>query len=45
METNDFDILNFFRGLKVETKEEITRKYLKGIIDKDEFIRRMKNAK
>lgn len=28
-----------------ETKEEITNKYIKGIIDKDEFMKRMKNAR
>ena len=46
MGTNDFDIFNFLNGFKVEeTKEEVTEKYIKGIINKEEFIRRMKNAK
>lgn len=31
-------------GIKKETKDEITKKYIQGVIDKDEFIRRMKQA-
>ena len=47
MGTNDFDIFNFLKGFaeNVETKQEVTEKYIKGIINKEEFIRRMKNAK
>lgn len=46
MGTNEFDILNFLNGFKAqETKEEVTEKYIKGLIDKDEFIRRMNNAR
>ena len=47
MGTNDFDIYNFLKGFaaNAETKEEITEKYIKGIINKEEFIKRMNNAK
>ena len=47
MGTNDFDIYNFLKGFAAndETKQEVTEKYIKGIINKDEFIRRMKNAR
>lgn len=41
------DFSDFFGGLFPhfnETREQITDKYIKGIIDKDEFIRRMKAA-
>lgn len=47
METNDFfnQIFGGFGGFKLkETKKEVTEKYIKGIINKEEFIRRMKNA-
>ena len=44
METNDF-FNQIFGGFKLkETKKEVTEKYIKGIINKEEFIRRMKNA-
>lgn len=47
METNNFDIFNFLKGFKAnsETKAEITEKYVKGLINKDEFIKRMNNVK
>lgn len=34
----------FSKGF-TETKEEITNKYIKGLITKEEYIRRMKNAR
>lgn len=46
MGANDFDIFNFLNGFRVqETKKEVTEKYIKGIINKEEFIRRMKDAR
>ena len=47
MGANDFDIFNFLNGFKAnqETKEQVTKLYIEGRISKDEFIRRMKNAK
>lgn len=41
---NDFFRGIFGEGFNVETKEEVTNKYIQGLIDKDEFIRRMNNA-
>lgn len=38
---NEFDIFNFLKGFQTETKEEITNKYIQGLISKDEFIKRM----
>ena len=38
---NDFDMFNFLKGFQTETKEEITNKYIQGLISKDEFIKRM----
>lgn len=39
----DNDIFNFLKGFAYrETKEEITRKYIQGLITKDEYIKRMK---
>ena len=38
---NDFDIFNFLKGFQVETKEDIINKYIKGLINKEEFIKRM----
>ena len=34
----------FSKGF-TETKEEVTNKYIKGLITKEEYIRRMKNAR
>ena len=47
MGTNEFDIYNFLKGFaaNVETKQDVIEKYIKGIINKEEFIRRMNNAK
>lgn len=45
----DNDFLNYFNSIfqqaKVETKEQVTQLYIEGRITKEEFIRRMKNAK
>ena len=44
---NDFDVLKFLKGFenkKTETKKEVTEKYVKGLIDKNEFIKRMETA-
>lgn len=45
---NDNEIYRFLSGFSAkqytETKEEVTNKYIKGIINKDEFMKRMKNA-
>ena len=38
---NDFDMFDFLKGFQTETKEEITNKYIQGLIDKEEFIKRM----
>lgn len=35
---------DFAKGF-TETKEEVTNKYIKGLITKEEYIRRMKNAR
>lgn len=49
MNNNPFtenDFLKFFQGFAAkETKEEITKKYIQGLITKEEFIKRMNNAK
>ena len=45
MGANDFDIYNLLNGFRVkETKTEVTNKYIQGTINKEEFIRRMKDA-
>lgn len=45
----DTDFLNYFNNLfqqaKVETKQQVTQMYIEGRINKEEYIRRMKNAK
>lgn len=39
----DKDMFNFLKGFAYrETKEEITRKYINGLISKDEYIKRMR---
>lgn len=41
----DNDVFNFLKGFQVkETKEEITNKYIQGLITKEEFLERMKKA-
>ena len=43
---NDFDIINFLNQYRVkESKDEVTRLYIEGRINKDEFMKRMKGAK
>lgn len=41
---DDKDLFSqLFRGFKpLETKDEITKKYVQGTISKDEFLKRMK---
>ncbi len=40
----DNDVFNFMKGFaNRESKEEITRKYIAGLISKDEYFKRMKN--
>ena len=45
---DNFDFSEYFNqfihGFQ-ETKQQITEKYVKGLIDKEEFIRRMNNAR
>lgn len=42
----DNDVFNFLKGFAAkETKVEITNKYLQGLITKEEFLKRMNNAK
>lgn len=38
---DDFDMVKFLKGFG-ETKETLTDKYLKGLINKDEYFKRMK---
>ena len=43
---NDNDILKFFQGFKYrESKEKILNLYIQGKISKEEFLKRMENAK
>ncbi len=45
-DVNDFDILKFLEGFShKETKEEVTNLYIQGRINKEEYLRRMKNAR
>ena len=39
------DFLNEIFGKFTQTKEEITKKYIQGIITKDEFIKQMNQLK
>lgn len=42
----DKDIFNFLKGFAAkETKEEVTNKYIQGLITKEEYFKRMKSAK
>lgn len=45
MEANDIFNQMFGQFMQKETKAEVTEKYIKGLINKEEFIRRMNNAK
>ena len=47
---NDKDIFEFLKGFMVkpkpqETKKHVTELYIKGLIDRDEFIQRMNKTK
>lgn len=43
---NDNDILKFFQGFKYrESKELVLNLYIQGKISKEEFLKRMENAK
>ena len=39
------DFINFFNQFIQETKQQVTQLYIEGIINKEEYMRRMKNAK
>jgi hypothetical protein len=45
---NDNDILNFFKGFKAipnkENEKDIIDEYIKGLITKEEFLKKMKEA-
>lgn len=42
-ECTDKDVFNFLKGFaNKETKQEITMKYIQGLISKDEYIKRMR---
>lgn len=42
---NDMDMFKFLKGFQVnENKDYITKLYIEGRINKDEFIKRMKKA-
>lgn len=45
---NDNDVFNFLKGFankRIETKKEVIELYIKGLINKDEYFRRMDMAK
>lgn len=43
-EYTDKDVFNFLKGFAhKETKQEITMKYIQGLISKEEYIKRMQN--
>ena len=39
------DFIDFFNQFIQETKQQVTQLYIEGRINKEEFMRRMKNAK
>lgn len=44
---NDFDMYSFLKGFALktqETKKQVTELYVKGLIDRSEFIKRMNKA-
>ena len=49
MDKEDIDFLNYFNQIlqkaNIETKQQVTQMYIEGRINKEEYIRRMKNAK
>lgn len=48
MQEKDQDFMKYFNNMfqqaKVETKQYVTDLYIQGRINKDEYVRRMKNA-
>lgn len=48
MQERDVDFIKYFNNMfqqaKVETKQYVTDLYIQGRINKEEFMRRMKNA-
>ena len=46
MQERDFDFIKYFNSFanNKETKEYVTNLYIQGRINKEEFMRRMKNA-
>ena len=46
MKERDFDFMKYFNSFvnNKETKEYVTNLYIQGRINKEEFMRRMKNA-
>ena len=46
MKERDFDFMQYFNSFtnNKETKEYVTNLYIQGRINKEEFMRRMKNA-
>ena len=54
MDNQDKDFMGYFEsifgspfgsGKFQESKEELTNKYIKGVITKEEYFKRMKNAR
>lgn len=49
MDKKDNYFFNYFNELlqntNIETKQQVTQMYIEGRINKEEFMRRMKNAK
>lgn len=44
-DTNDFDFAKFLNGFRTrETKEDVTKLYIEGRINKEEYLMRMRNA-
>jgi hypothetical protein len=46
VQEKDFDFMRYFNSFanNKETKQYVTNLYIQGRINKDEFMRRMKNA-
>ena len=46
---NDNDIFNFFKGFKAipdkENEKDVIEEYVNGLITKEEFLKKMKEAK
>lgn len=49
MDKKDNDFLNYFnqflQNANIETKQQVKQMYIEGRINKEEYMRRMKNAK